>query len=626
MRINKTGIIFICLILILLDYSAVFAEEKVISDSANGEAISHKLFDNNVKIENLKSNNYEGIDNLLSVYPGIDINELGYPGQLLSLNYRGLSHKGISFSIDGIPFESYIFGSPDLNWIPYEAIDDIDFLRYSTFSPGYITFDFKTKSIQNDEPFTRVDYRIGDFERSFTDVFFSRKLTNSSDIQVSGNFEKYPGQFVDDNYYGRRFFSCYKRNLSKNFFLRFSGMYMKSGVDVPYEILSTKKLASHNSRTDNNIKFLSVSLSRNSENAQFDTYLYLNKNKVTFRNKDETENLMEDNEDIYGSGFSFKKKLYKGDLSGKFNLSSYSVKLDRAYQFKKERKISTFLNYNYIFKEKFYISPYFTFFDDSMMGRLSTGGLTIYSNFRKNLGAFFSYKLNGRFCAIQEVYHILVYDRIMKNVGIINHNLKNEKSNTFEMGMAYKSKRNIISCNIFRNTINNMINFYYSPSWDISPLSFNDSKNSFWGTEIDINSSFLRFFQILMRYSYQDINNNKAVYYLYNFKESGYFSFMINDIEDIFIKGHMNSKLIFSCKYIDRKSIKYYNPLTRDFYLSNEFTKSSFIFNFKGMLKIKTVTLIYEVDNIFGEEYIEVYGYPIPKGTIRMGIQWDFFN
>jgi outer membrane cobalamin receptor len=614
------------LILISLDYCIILAEEKAIPDSLNTEGINYELFNNNVEIENLKNNNYEGIDNLLSVYPGIDINELGYPGQLLSLNYRGTSYKGISFSIDGIPFESYIFGAPDLNWIPYEALNNIDFLKYPTFNPGYLTLDFKTKSIQNDEPFTRVDYRIGDFERSFTDVFFNRKLTNSSDIQISGNFEKYPGQFLDDNYYGRRFFSCYKRTLSKNFFLKFSGMYMKSGVDVPYEILSTKKLASHNSRTDNNIKFLSVSLSRIGENAQFDTYFYLNKNRISFRNKDKTENLMEDNEDIYGSGFSFKRMLNKGDLSGKFNVSTYSVKLDRVYQFKKERKISTFLNYNYIFKERFDINPYFAFFDDSMMGRLSTGGLTICSNFHKNLGAFFSYRLNDRFCAIQEIYHIIVYDRIMKNVGTINHNLKNEKSNTFEMGMVYKSKKNIISWNIFHNTIDNMINVNYNPNWEESLLPFNDSRNSFWGTEININSSFLKFFQILMRYSYQENSKNKKDYFLFNPKESGYSSFIINDIEDIFIKGHMNSMIVFSCKYVDKKSIKNYNPLIRDFYLSNEFTEPSFIFNFKGMLKIKTVTLMYEVDNIFGEDFIEVYGYPIPKGTIRMGIQWDFFN
>jgi len=38
------------------------------------------------------------------------------------------------------------------------------------------------------------------------------------------------------------------------------------------------------------------------------------------------------------------------------------------------------------------------------------------------------------------------------------------------------------------------------------------------------------------------------------------------------------------------------------------------------------LTLIYEVDNIFGEDFIEVCGYPIPKATIRIGLRWDFMD
>ena len=72
--------------------------------------------------------------------------------------------------------------------------------------------------------------------------------------------------------------------------------------------------------------------------------------------------------------------------------------------------------------------------------------------------------------------------------------------------------------------------------------------------------------------------------------------------------------------------MKFYNPVIKDFMLSGIMTEPSFIFSFKAAVTIYTLTLMYEVDNIFGEEFIEVYGYPVPRGTIRLGIQWDFFD
>ncbi len=50
------------------------------------------------------------------------------------------------------------------------------------------------------------------------------------------------------------------------------------------------------------------------------------------------------------------------------------------------------------------------------------------------------------------------------------------------------------------------------------------------------------------------------------------------------------------------------------------------IFNLKASATLYDATIFYEVDNIFGENYIDVYGFPVPKATIRIGVQWDFFN
>jgi len=603
-------IIFLFLSLIRFDFNVFSAEKGTTADSLIAE------FGDNADIENLKKENYEHIDDLISVYSKIDINNLGYPGQFLSFNYRGLNHKGISLSIDGIPVESYIFGVSDLNRIPHEIINTVHFCSYSVFNPGYLGVDFHTKPISNGEPFTRVVYRIGDFDRSFVDVFFRRKLTNLSDIGISGSFEKYPGQFGEDNYFGRKFWVSYKREISKNLFLKFSGIYVKRGVDLPSEIALTKKLVSHNSRTDNNSGLYNLSLNRNNEDSDFNLYLYFNGYKRRFRNILSEENKIEDKENIYGSGFSYERRLNQGDISLKFNLSAYSVNGDRLCEIKNKKKASAFLNYKYILRKRLIFNPYLVIFNDSIRGRITQGGISLYSVLSKNFGTFFSYRLSGRYPDIHELYH--------KGIEVNgNPDLKNEKSNSLEIGIRYKSKNNIISGNIFRQNIDNMISFDISNDYR-SFLPFNDKKCSFWGAEFDLSSSFLKFFQIIMRCSYA--GNRYKNSFLFNPDIKGYFSFVINDIEDIFIKGSMSSMIKLTCRYFGEEYIKYYFPVVRDFALSKSLTEPSFIFDLKALVTIRSLTFIYEVDNIFGEDFVEVYGYPVPRGTMRIGIQWDFFD
>jgi len=560
--------------LVRLDFNLFSAQKGVTADSLIAEIESSEIFEDNADIENLKRGNYEYIDDLISVYSKIDINNLGYPGQFLSFNYRGLNHKGISLSIDGIPVESYIFGVSDLNRIPHEIINTVHFCSYSVFNPGYLGVDFHTKSIFDEQPFTRVVYRIGDFDRSFVDVFFRRKLTNLSDIGISGSFEKYPGQFGEDNYFGR------------------------------------------SSRTDNNSGLYNLSLNRNNEDSDFNLYLYFNGYKRRFRNILSEENKIEDKENIYGSGFSYKRRLNQGDISLKFNLSAYSVSGDQLTEIKNKKKASAFLNYRYILRKRLIFNPYFTIFNDSIRGRITQGGISLYSLLSKNFGTFVSYRLSGRYPDIHELYH--------KGIEINgNPDLKNEKSNSVEMGIRYKSKNNIISGNIFRQSIDNMISFDISNDYR-SFLPLNDEKYSFWGAEFDLSSSFLKFFQIIMRYSYAKNRDKNS--FLFNPDIKGYFSFVINNIEDIFIKGSMSSMVKLTCRYFGKEYIKYYNPAVRDFALSKVLTEPSLIFDFKALVTIRSLTFIYEVDNIFGEDFVEVYGYPVPRGTMRIGIQWDFFD
>ncbi|NVM02447.1 MAG: TonB-dependent receptor [Candidatus Helarchaeota archaeon] len=623
MKFKEILLIFISFTFFVVDFNLYSEEKGTNADSKFNKIESSKIFEDNAEIENLKRENYEGIDNLISVYSGIDINVLGYPGQFSSFNYRGLNHKGISFSIDGIPVDSYIFGVSDLNRIPTEMIDTVYFYRYSVFNPGYLEVDFHTKSISGGEPFTRIVYRIGDYERSFVDLFFKRKLTNLSDIGVSGSFEKYPGQFGEDNYFGRKFWVSYKREISKDLFLKFSGIYIKRGVDLPSEIVFTKKLVSHNSRADNNSGMYNLSLNRNNEGSRFNLYLYFNGYKRRFRNILKENKIVvkdtiyvEDKENIYGSGFSYRKRLDQGDISLKFNLSAYSIKGDKFPEIKNKNKVSTFLNYRYFYRERLIFNPYFAIFNDSIRGRINQGGISFHSILSENFGTFFSYRLSGRYPDIQELY----YEGIELNG---RTDLKNEKSDSFEMGIRYKSKNNFISGSIYRETIDNMISFDISKD-SRSFLPFNDKRYSFWGTEFDLSSSFLKFFQIIMRYSYAGNRDKNS--FLFNPDIKGYFSFVINDLEDIFIKGQMSSMVKFTCKYFGEEYLKYYNPAVRDFALSKRLTESSFVFDFKAIVTIKTLTFIYEVDNVFGEDFVEVYGYPVPRGTIRIGIQWDFFD
>ena len=349
-------IIFLFLFIAVLN-NKIFSTEM--SDSVSTGIKDFKLFEDNADIESLKKENYEDIDDLLSVYPGIDLTNLGYPGQFMSFSYRGLSQKSVSISIDGIPVESNISGLSDLNLVPVEIMDRVYFTNYSVFNPSYLNIDFQTKLILNKQPFTRVIYRIGDYERSFTDIFFKRNLSKLSDLAFAGNFEKYPGQFGNDNYFRRRFWISYKRRLSKNIDLKFSGTYLKRGVDLPSDIPVSKKLVSRNSREDNNSRLYNLSLNRNKENSNINVYLYFNGYKRTYKAYSE----IKDKENIYGSGFSYKKILNNGILNAAVNFSVYSIDGNSFPKYENENKISTFLNYRYIFSERFIINPYLSIYN-----------------------------------------------------------------------------------------------------------------------------------------------------------------------------------------------------------------------------------------------------------------------
>jgi len=179
--------------------------------------------------------------------------------------------------------------------------------------------------------------------------------------------------------------------LSKNIYLKFSGILLKSGVDLPSEIQTTKMLVSRNAREDNNSGLYNLTLTRKNESSHLDVYLYFNRFMNKFRNivknaPDTTVN--DDKEHNFGTGFSYKKILNNGILTAKFSLSGYSIKGNFSPDIENKRKSSSFLNYMYFFKEKFIINPYFSIFNDSIRGRVAACGINLNSLLSENIRTY----------------------------------------------------------------------------------------------------------------------------------------------------------------------------------------------------------------------------------------------
>ncbi|MFC1557827.1 TonB-dependent receptor plug domain-containing protein [candidate division KSB1 bacterium] len=605
----------ITLFVILCFNSALYsAEPEVTEDSTKTNYTGLIIFDDELSVEGAKQNNYEGTNDIIHTYSGMDINETSFPGHFSSVNYRGKSHKGITLSIDEIPIESNLFGIPDLNRIPLEFFESLRFSRKSSFTPGYLNIDFQPK-LPGDRPLTRIVYRIGDFERSFFDTYLSRKIGSSTDLGLFGNFESYPGQYGDDNYIGRRFYGFFKRRLSNNIEIKFQGMYTKRGGDVPNSTTFSDQLEFHNARTDNNSDFYSFNITKDTEKELFDVFLYYNKYKRTFRVDKSKTDAVKSKEGIIGAGVNYKRKLADGDVNLRGTVSAYTLESDSIYnlssfEYNNKTKYSAEGNYRYFLKENLILVPSVSLYYDAVRGTITSGGIWLYNQIGNSLLCYTSYSIKGRYPSLIEQF---------------KRELDKEVYNTFEAGVRYTRGNSLIRAALYNERINYFIFQYLQNDYPMDEFSYsNEESLTFWGAELSGNLYFSDYLEMYFNYNYS--GNRKSEKYLYNPEAGGKLSLIINNIHNIVYRSSLKSKIRISCLYRNAENLKNFNSFYRDFIISPYLTDSSLIFNLKASATLYDATIFYEVDNLFGENYIDVYGFPVPKTTIRMGVQWDFFN
>ncbi|MFC1477656.1 TonB-dependent receptor plug domain-containing protein [candidate division KSB1 bacterium] len=150
------------------------------------------------------SNTEETVDGLINI-PGFTNLDLGVYGQFSSVSFRGTGHSNVIPVLNGIPLESESFGS--WNWldIPFYIIKRAETGRQAAaLYPGVLkpvalsTFD-QVETI----PFSRINYRIGRYEYSHTDVSIARKLSQNLDLYAAGSTDHYTGAYIDR--YNKRF-------------------------------------------------------------------------------------------------------------------------------------------------------------------------------------------------------------------------------------------------------------------------------------------------------------------------------------------------------------------------------------------------------------------------------------
>ncbi|MFC1556981.1 hypothetical protein ACFL5L_03255 [candidate division KSB1 bacterium] len=586
-------------------------------------------------------NTEETVDGFHKI-PGFGILDLGEIGQFSGVSYRGTAHGNTVPLLNGIPLEPGTFGS--LNWlnIPYYAIESVKFDdAASIIYPGVAkAVVIETKKEIAGEPFSRVNYRIGDLDWKHVDVTLSRKLTSNLAFYGAGSSENYTGSYL--GLYQSKFHRYHGSNMWFDFIydrnsLRYRWSFLAVDKDNPElnEIPIVPAAGIKSLPHSRNIKMAAITLSKADPLSAFRTHFYF------WQMRDKAPgNVLYDHGEFYNiekvfglqiHGRVVKKETFTLDINQHYKISNTKGtywRRDKPDNFLKSSIVAT----KHVGKKvTFTGAPELDLTlinqesDIHLLGRL-------FLDYKSSNSVNHSVSLSH---SKRPVLQQFLPGSIVYPAGKEPLATDTEESRLYELiseislKSGYTFQRFHLIVNPFFIQIKNPVLFRTDVNLNVNPgakpgriIRFYGSNHSYGGASIGLQWKFGRYGSIRGNYTYLSGEKSK----LYDARHSLFAQVTLQYLEDFFLKRNLDTVIYLSAIVKSGRNALNYFPLYQQFATTGTEVPLVAALKARGSVKINTVTLFYEIDLLSRSEFQYALGYPMKNRMLRMGLEWNFRN
>jgi len=189
-------------------------------------------------IHEFKRMPYTYAGDLLSAIPGLRVRDAGLTGQWAPCRIRGSSENQALIFIDGLLFNDPWTGFADLNVIPVEIMDKIEYYPlmnpFGRHAPGGAV-NIVTRKWNFNQPFTHVVYRSGSQSFSDLDVTYAQPFTSYLRMTAGVLLKKYGETLEDSQYKAQKTRLQLQLKPASEIEIDYRLYNYRSSADIPYD-------------------------------------------------------------------------------------------------------------------------------------------------------------------------------------------------------------------------------------------------------------------------------------------------------------------------------------------------------------------------------------------------------
>ncbi|PIP16033.1 MAG: hypothetical protein COX46_04495 [bacterium (Candidatus Ratteibacteria) CG23_combo_of_CG06-09_8_20_14_all_48_7] len=555
------------------------------------------------EIEDSKAQN---VGEVLDTLPGVQMRAYGSMGSQSSLSIRGSSTEQILILLDGRPLNLGSLGSYDLSLIPIEMVERIEVLRgpasalYGANALGGV-INIITRNIPK-EPFFTSNLQYGSFNTTLLSFTGGRKDGRFGYI-LSGQYNYSDGDRENSGDEENHFFGKFTLDLNKNSSLAFSSGFDKQDVEVPGSVALPMPLANQKTTEDRQDVFYGFA----GERGEFTGRLFFNHNKVHFQNPDPAwptdstiknrqtglelqQNYSPNEIHLLTIGGDYLKDEVKSESTGSHAPEREAIFIQDQITFKK----ATLVLGGRVDEHSVYGSE----FSPRIAGRFNLSEDTI---LRSSLGKAY------RAPTVNDLYW---YEEWWPGAGMFgNEDLKPEEGISYDLGVEHKFSKNLsATATFFRNDVEDLISWVETIPWTRYDVQ-NIGEARLQGVETELKWFITERLSFSVNHTYlksEDQDTGKKLTYRPENRVGSFLSYSRPSGFKAQLEGEYND-----VSYADAANTR----------KVDEYFLLSLILSKKVSPNLE---LFAKGENLFGEEYEILDGYPMPQTTITVGLNANF--
>lgn len=192
-----------------------------------------------IEISEAQKRNYRFLGDLLTQSPGLRFRDLGLVGQVTAPLIGNSFEEEVKILIDGHPLTEAWSGLTDIFLIPVEMVEKIDV--YPSNNPFGIAapsglINITTRNAPSPRPFTRFMYRTGSSNFGDLDVTYAQGITSKLSVIGGVLFEKYGEDLPNRSLDAQQTRFKIKYELSQEIQFQYALLHNRSELDIPYNL------------------------------------------------------------------------------------------------------------------------------------------------------------------------------------------------------------------------------------------------------------------------------------------------------------------------------------------------------------------------------------------------------